>query len=112
MINTQFVRDKLEQIRLYYQELEQLISRLNLSSPDDFQSTFKILAENKIFPERFAEKIAPVIGLRNRLVHRYEKIDLNLMLKQAQAEREDFKEYVKLIENYLSTNHQGLKNNI
>jgi len=138
MTNFKFIRDKLEQIKLYYQELEQLfqysledirkdfmkyrsaerilqlivdemldinnhlISRLNLASPDDFQSTFKILAENNILPEQFAEKIAPVVGLRNRLVHRYEKIDLGLALKHMQKEKEDFREYVKLIEKYLS----------
>ena len=51
------------------------IRELNLKTADDFQSTFAILAESRILPPNFASKIAPVVGLRNVLVHRYEKID-------------------------------------
>ncbi|RMG05059.1 MAG: DUF86 domain-containing protein [Nitrospirae bacterium] len=68
-----------------------------LKLPPDFQSTFMILAENRIIPEDFAKKIAPVVGLRNRLVHRYEKIDLDLLLHTIRRNREDFKEYSRYI---------------
>lgn len=137
MINVQFIRDKLEHIKLYYQDLEKLftapleeiekdfikyyaaerllqllvdevldinnhiISRQNLPSPDDFQSTFQILANNQILPEDFVQRFAPVVGLRNRLVHRYETIDKELVLKQIQKEKSDFVTFVQLIEQYL-----------
>lgn len=78
-----------------------LIRRLNLRSPDDFQGTFLILAENNILPEDFAKKVAPLVGLRNRLVHRYEEIDLDLFLNTLLSEKEDFKEYIKFINQYL-----------
>lgn len=78
-----------------------LIRRLNLKIPDDFQGTFLVLAENKIFPEEFAKRLAPIVGLRNRLVHRYEEVDLNLFLKTVQKERGDFEQYIKLIQRYL-----------
>ena len=52
-----------------------VIRELELKTADDFQSTFRILAEAGILPSDFAERIAPVVGLRNMLVHRYEKID-------------------------------------
>ncbi len=68
-----------------------------LKLPPDFQSGFTILAENNIIPEGFAKKIAPVVGLRNRLVNRYEKIDLDLMLQSIRKNKEDFKEYIKYI---------------
>lgn len=61
----------------------------------DFQSSFLILAENNILPESFAKKIAPVVGLRNRLVHRYEKIDVELLLNLIRKNKEDFIEYVR-----------------
>lgn len=144
MLNIQLIRDKLEQIKLYYQELEEIlkhsltdikvdfikyhaikrllqlivdemldinnhiISRLNLSSPDDFQSTFKILSENNIIPRDFAEQIAPVVGLRNHLVHRYEKIDRSLVLEQIQKEKSDFREYIELIDKYLKEKEKNL----
>jgi len=69
----------------------------HFKAPEDFQSSFLVLAEHKIFPEEFARKIAPVIGLRNRLVHRYEKIDLDILLEAIRKNKEDFKEYVRYI---------------
>lgn len=79
-----------------------LILRNKLETPDDFQSTFSILAKNKIIKENFAERIAPTVGLRNKLVHRYEKIDRDLFLNTVLKEKKDLKEYVKIIGNYLN----------
>ncbi len=73
-----------------------------LSIPEDFQSSFKVLAERKIFPEEFAEKIAPVVGLRNRLVHRYEKINIDLLLQAIRKNKEDFNEYTRYIFNFIN----------
>ena len=67
----------------------------------DFQSSFLILAENNILPESFAKKIAPVVGLRNRLVPRYEKIDLDLLLNLIRKNKDDFIEYVKHILDFI-----------
>lgn len=79
-----------------------LIRRLNFSIPDDFQSTFIILAKNNILSYDFAEKIAPIVGMRNRLVHRYEEINMDLFLNTLQKEKEDFKEYIKIIFDYIN----------
>ena len=79
-----------------------LIRYAQLQVPEDFQSAFLILAENNILPERFASKIAPVVGLRNRLVHRYEKVDVVTLLNTIRKSKNDFKEYVKHILKYLS----------
>lgn len=77
-----------------------IIKNNNLESPDDFQSTFAILGENNILPSDFAERITPIVGLRNRLVHRYERIDRKLALEMVYKEKEDFKMYIKLIKKY------------
>ncbi len=61
------------------------------------------LAENKILPQAFAERIAPVVGLRNRLVHRYEKIDLDILLDTIRKNKKDFKEYTKHIFEFLNS---------
>jgi len=66
-------------------------------TPDDFQSTFRILAEMDILPFDFAERIAPTVGLRNRLVHRYEEIKPELLIGAAKKEKDDFKEYIRYI---------------
>jgi len=78
-----------------------IIRYANLQIPDDFQSGFLVLAENKILPEAFAGRIAPIVGLRNRLVHRYEKIDLDILLDSTRKNKEDIKEYVRHIFGFL-----------
>jgi uncharacterized protein YutE (UPF0331/DUF86 family) len=78
-----------------------IIRRGAFSAPDDFQSSFKILAEGGVFPREFAERIAPTVGLRNRLVHRYEEIDPELLIRTAKAESGDFREYIAQVNAYL-----------
>jgi len=56
------------------------ISRLHLKIPDSFQSSFEILAtEGKILPAEFAIKISPVVGLRNRIIHRFDLYFVNTL---------------------------------
>src|SRR3989338_8182597 len=57
-----------------------IIRRMPFHAPDDFQGTFLILAEHSILPQRFADRLAPIVGLRNRLVHRYEEIDKTILI--------------------------------
>lgn len=79
-----------------------LIRELELNSPDDLKSTFVILAEGKIIPFDFAEKISPVVGLRNILVHGYEKTDRGLFVDSFQKNRQDFDQYLLLINSFLN----------
>jgi len=137
MVNKNFIKQKLDKIKDYYKELEEvlnledkeilkkifylraiervfqlivdemidinlhLIRNLELSSPQDFQSSFEIIAKKEIIPPEFALKIAPVVGLRNRLVHRYEEIDKKFFLEQIRREKEDFVKYIQYIEAFL-----------
>lgn len=91
----QLITDEIIDINIHF------IKELDLKSPDDFQSTFEILAEGKIISPEFAARIAPVIGLRNMLVHRYEKIDKKFFIEQVKKEKRDFVEYVGYIDEYL-----------
>lgn len=78
-----------------------IVRYARLEIPQDFQSSFLVLAENKILPEEFAKKIAPVVGLRNRLVHRYEKVDVGILLSAVRKNRTDFNKYIKHILKFL-----------
>ena len=75
-----------------------LIKEGKLNVPDDLQSTFLTLADNKIIPSEFADKIAPVVGVRNRLVHRYETLDKNIFITNLKKNFSDFKQYLIYIE--------------
>lgn len=80
---------------------QHFIKELNLKISEDFQGTFYILGENKILPIDFAQKIAPVVGLRNRVVHRYETLDIRLFISIFRKNLDDFKIYIKIINDYL-----------
>lgn len=80
-----------------------IISELELKSPDDFQSTFRIISsQKKILSEEFAEKIAPVVGLRNKLVHQYEEVKPKFFVEQVKKEYKDFVKYLDIINQYLN----------
>ncbi|MDP1538856.1 MAG: DUF86 domain-containing protein [bacterium] len=79
-----------------------IISRQNLAVPDDYQSTFVILGQNKILPMDFALKIAPIAGLRNKIVHKYGDIDRKKFIVDLQKGTSDFKKYCTFIKKYIS----------
>lgn len=92
----QLIVDEMVHINLHF------ISRLQLKTPSDFQSSFEIISlEGKIVPHEFAIRIAPVVGLRNRLIHKYEEIDPRFFIEQVKKEHRDFIEYIKYINEYL-----------
>ena len=96
--NFQLIVDELVDVNVY------LIRELELKTADDFQSTFRILAEANILPSDLAERMAPVVGLRNMLVHRYEKINKNLFVRQVRNEYSDFIQYLTCVNDYLTSN--------
>ena len=69
---------------------------------DGTESSFLALGELGVLPVDFAEKLAPVVGLRNIIVHRYEKLDVDLFLKSLYGNRDDFKKYVVHISDFIS----------
>lgn len=68
-----------------------------LPPPDDLQSTFTALGGADVLPSDFTRKIAPVVGLRNAIVHRYEGVDLKKFVHELKKNFGDFKEYAVLI---------------
>jgi uncharacterized protein YutE (UPF0331/DUF86 family) len=73
--------------------------------PKDLQSTFVSIADNSIISKEFAQKIAPVVGLRNRIVHQYEDVDPKLFIASVRKNIGDFDHYIAFILTYIG----GLK---
>lgn len=85
------------------------ISELDLTVPDNFQNTFEIISlKAGILPYDFAQKIAPAVGLRNIIVHRYEKVSREYFVDQVKKEYKDFVEYLGYIKKYLEKNRGKL----
>lgn len=56
-----------------------MISRKKLKEPSTNREVFEILHENNLFPSDFLKIIDKMIGLRNIIVHSYDKIDDNII---------------------------------
>jgi len=81
---------------------QHIIRELDLKSADDLQSTFYPLGKKDILPNDFAQKLAPIVGVRNRLVHQYEDLDKKLFLKNLRDNFSQFETYREFIIKYLS----------
>ncbi len=78
-----------------------IIAESEFQVPNDYQSTFMTLGENNIFPMHFMVKIAPSVGLRNLVVHKYGRVDLKKMVDDIKNEISDYTEYLKLVSVFL-----------
>jgi len=70
--------------------------------PDDYYESFIRAGELKIISLDLAQKLAPSAGLRNRLVHEYDRLDHVMVLKAVNMAEELYSKYVKEINDYLS----------
>ena len=78
-----------------------IIAEKNLPIPSDYQSTFITLAQSKIFPMEFAYKIAPSVGLRNLIIHKYGEVNLMRMIEDIKADIADYYGYLDHIDSFL-----------
>lgn len=78
-----------------------LIKSGNFGTVDDFQSTFSMLGEFGVLERSFAQRMAPIVAVRNMLVHRYEKLDKDLFLTNLQKNFSDFKNYMIQIDAHI-----------
>ena len=80
-----------------------LIKEGDFGTLDDLQSTFAMLGNFSVIDKIFAAKIAPIVGVRNMLVHRYEKLDTDIFLNNLRRNFSDFKTYLIQVDGYLNT---------
>ncbi len=72
------------------------------AAPDDYYHSFILAGEIGIIPPELAEKLAPSAGLRNRLVHEYNGLDHETILKAVGTSLNLYPQYVKAISDALS----------
>ena len=70
--------------------------------PDDYYQSFKRAGELGFLSLDLAEKLAPSAGLRNRLVHEYDRIDHSIILKAVSMAQELYPRYIEEISAFLS----------
>lgn len=79
----------------------EIIASNSFESPDSYQGTFYILQSMKVIKGDLVDKIAPSVGLRNRLIHRYETIKPRLSVDEIKRFIPYYIKYLKLISNYV-----------
>lgn len=68
----------------------------NIEPADEYYGSFTKLLQTDIFPEDLLNILAPLTGLRNRLVHEYEKVDQKILFITAQKCQKNIEEYLKI----------------
>ena len=67
----------------------------------DYFNSFINLIELGVFDDDFANEIAPSTGLRNRLVHEYERVNDKIVYNNIDKTINYYKKYLKYIMKYL-----------
>ena len=78
-----------------------IITESDISVPDDYQSTFMVMGEHNIVPMDFAQAIAPSVGLRNLIVHKYGKVDIKRMIDDVKNNIGQYKDYLRHISEFV-----------
>lgn len=73
---------------------------LGITVKDDY-SNIDELDKLNIFPDNFLNQIRRLNGLRNVIVHRYNKIEEDLIIKQKDSFVDALKEFIKIVEKFI-----------
>ncbi|MFH1652753.1 MAG: DUF86 domain-containing protein [Pseudomonadota bacterium] len=74
-----------------------IIASLCFEKPNDYFDIVITLGRHKVIPNDFAQKVAPLAGLRNRLVHDYLGINYKTLHKNIKESLLDFETFSKEI---------------
>ena len=78
-----------------------ILKKIDRSPSKDYYNSFIDLAENNVVNMDFALKIAPSTGLRNILIHEYEKIDDKIVYNSLKNVKMLYLKYIDIISKYL-----------
>ena len=79
-----------------------LIAEFGFRKAQTKEDVFIILAEETVYPKKFAEDIKGLGGFRNILVHDYLDLDLDLVYKNLSEGLPVFKKFARYTAKYLS----------
>ena len=80
-----------------------LIVQSGQAVPDDYYESFILAGQLKFISVDLSIKLAPSAGLRNRLVHAYDRLEHSMVLDVVKLAEDLYAEYVRQIEEYLSS---------
>ena len=103
------VKYSVERLMMLVVEIALGINNTILSNNDkppapDYFNSFIEVAECGVFDGAFAISIAPSTGLRNRLVHEYEKVNDEIVFNSINKFITLYKKYISMIFKYIEEN--------
>ncbi len=78
-----------------------IVSADRLGAPSDYAHLFALLEENGVLPSPVAEAMRQMARFRNRIVHLYWDVDLDLVYGYLTGRLGDLDSYLAAIEQYL-----------
>ena len=84
-----------------------IYSAKNLGVPSTLDDIFEGLRRNKALPPKIIILAEKMKGLRNILIHKYGKIDDEIVYELLQEDLDDFEEIITAIEEYLKKPKNG-----
>jgi uncharacterized protein YutE (UPF0331/DUF86 family) len=70
--------------------------------PGDYYESFIRMGELEIISGSLSERLAPSAGLRNRLVHEYDRLEHSMVLTAVKTAEELYPKYIKEVRDYIS----------
>lgn len=74
-----------------------LVSDRGWRTPDGYADTFRVLAENKVIGSGLLRRLEKMAGFRNVVVHRYDKVDAEIVVDILHKRLGDFEALKKAI---------------
>jgi len=77
------------------------MAKLETSAPLEYRETFLKLIDLQVYPKDFGERIAKSAGLRNMLVHEYDKIEPQIVYSSVSDTLSEYIKYCEYILKYI-----------
>jgi len=78
-----------------------ILSENGFGAPEDYRSGFQRMGEAKIIPLNLANELVPAAGLRNRIVHQYDRLDHEKIFHAIQELLKLLPRYIDVVNQYV-----------
>ena len=79
-----------------------LLAKHSFKAAGGYREVFRLMGEAGILPRDFAERIAPMGGFRNVLVHMYLEVDPRKVYDIVQGNLGDLETFVRIVGDYVA----------
>lgn len=78
-----------------------IVAASGAPTPEDYRSSILALGRLGVIPDELADKLAPMAGFRNILVHEYAHVDLGIVIHVLNEDLSDLARFVDHLSQYI-----------